>query len=80
MKRYLVLLLLVNHSCLDDVSTTYINTQTLMSNSRPKTAELAYRQKDAPYPGEGDIRGNPKVNDWYFITGFKLLIRLVSER
>jgi hypothetical protein len=65
---------------LDDVSTTYVNTNTLMNNSRPKTAELAYRQTDAPYPSEGDIRGNPKVKDWYFITGLKLLIRLGRER
>jgi hypothetical protein len=61
---------------LDDVSTTYVNTHTLMSNSRPKAAELAYRQTDAPYPTEGDIRGNPKVKDWYFMTGLKLLMRL----
>jgi len=65
---------------LDDVSTTYVNTQTLMTNKRPKTAELAYRQTDAPFPSEGDIRGNPKVKDWYFITGLKLLIRLGRER
>jgi hypothetical protein len=65
---------------LDDVSTTYINTQTLMSSSRPKAAELAYRQTAAPYPSEGDIRGNPKIKDWYFVTGLKLLIRLGRER
>jgi Domain of unknown function (DUF6089) len=65
---------------LDDVSKTYVNTQTLMTNSRPKTAELAYRQTDAPFPSEGDIRGNPKVKDWYFVTGLKLLIRLGKER
>jgi hypothetical protein len=64
---------------LDDVSKTYVNTQTLMTNSRPKTAELAYRQTTAPYPSEGDIRGNPKVKDWYFITCLKLLIRLGKE-
>ena len=65
---------------LDDVSKTYVKTQTLMTNSSPKTAELAYRQTDAPYPSEGDIRGNPKVKDWYFITGLKLLIRLGRQR
>jgi Domain of unknown function (DUF6089) len=64
---------------LDDVSKTYVKTQTLMTSSRPKAAELAYRQKTALYPSEGDIRGNPKVKDWYFITGLKLLIRLDKE-
>lgn len=64
---------------LDDVSKTYVNTQTLMTSARPKAAELAYRQTLAPYPSEGDIRGNPKVKDWYFITGLKILIRLGRE-
>lgn len=61
---------------LDDVSKTYVNTQMLLAASRPKAAELAYRQMQAPFPNEGDIRGNPKVKDWYFINGFKLLFRL----
>lgn len=61
---------------LDDVSTTYVNTQALLAASRPKAAELAYRQTQAPFPSEGDIRGNPKVKDWYFFNGFKLLFRL----
>lgn len=65
---------------LDDVSKTYVRTQTLMTNSRPKAAELAYRQTGTASPNEGDIRGNPKVNDWYFISGFKLLIRLGKEK
>ena len=65
---------------LDDVSKTYVNSQTPMTNSRPKTAELAFRQTDSSFPNEGDIRGNPKVKDWYFVTGFKLLIRLGKER
>jgi hypothetical protein len=64
---------------LDDVSTTYVNKQLLMVNSRPKAAELAYRQTNAPFPAEGDIRGDPKVKDWYFMTGLKLLIRLSQD-
>jgi hypothetical protein len=65
---------------LDDVSTTYVKRQTFMANSRPKTAELAARQTTGPYPNDGDPRGNPKVNDWYFFSGFKLLIRLGKEK
>jgi Domain of unknown function (DUF6089) len=65
---------------LDDVSKTYVNTNTLMANSRPQAAELAYRQTIAPFPSEGDIRGNPKTKDWYFVSGLKLLIRLGRVR
>jgi hypothetical protein len=61
---------------LDDVSTTYVDKGALMSSSRLKTVELASRQSKPPYPVEGDIRGNPKVKDWYFITSLKLLMRL----
>ncbi|MEI9807945.1 MAG: DUF6089 family protein [Bacteroidota bacterium] len=65
---------------LDDVSTTYVNSQELMANSKPKAVELAYRQSNSPYPGDGATRGNPKVKDWYFISGFKLLFRLGQDR
>ena len=65
---------------LDDVSTSYVNSQELMASSRPKAVELAYRQKNSPYPNEGDQRGNPKVKDWYFMSGFKLLFRLGKDR
>lgn len=61
---------------LDDVSKTYVNTLAFLAGSRPKAAELAYRHTLAPSPNEGDIRGNPKENDWYFISGLKLLLRL----
>lgn len=64
---------------LDDVSKTYVNPQTLMANSRPEAAELACRHMINPVPSDGDIRGNPKVKDWYYITGFKLLMRLGRE-
>lgn len=60
---------------LDDVSTTYVSNQTLLDNHRPKAAELAYRQAGIPLT-EGDIRGNPDVKDFYFISGFKWLLRL----
>ena len=51
-----------------------------MTNHQPKAAELAYRKTDVPFPTEGDIRGNPKVKDGYFITSLNLLIRLSRER
>jgi hypothetical protein len=64
---------------LDDVSKTYVNPQMLMTNSRPESAELACRQTGNNVPRDGDIRGNPKIKDWYYITGFKLLMHLGKE-
>ena len=61
---------------LDDVSKTYVNSEALMANSKPKSVELAYRQTDSPYPTEGSVRGNPKVKDWYFVSGMKLVFKL----
>lgn len=61
---------------LDDVSTAYVDPQKLLAAKGPKAVELAYRAKP-PFPqGEGDQRGNPGVNDWYFFNGVKILIRL----
>jgi Domain of unknown function (DUF6089) len=65
---------------LDDVSKTYANAETLMANSKPKSAELAFRQTNKPNPSDGDMRGNSKVKDWYFISSFKLLFRLGKDR
>jgi len=62
---------------LDDVSSTsYANPQTLLAQRGPTAVELAFRQNDIPAPNEGNIRGNPKVKDWYYMTGVKLLIKL----
>jgi hypothetical protein len=61
---------------LDDVSTTYVDPQKLLAAKGPKAVELAYRAKP-PFPqGEGDLRGNPNVKDWYFFNGIKLLVHL----
>lgn len=64
----------------DDVSTTYVSSQKFLDCNKLKTAELAFRQTDVPYPSEGDIRGNPDLKDWYFFSGLKLLIRLGHDR
>ncbi|HEY6506267.1 MAG TPA: DUF6089 family protein [Chitinophagaceae bacterium] len=65
---------------LDDVSTTYVNQEEMMTGNQQKSAELSFRQVNGPFPGAGATRGNPKVNDWYFISGFKLLFRLGNDR
>jgi hypothetical protein len=69
-----------NTDYLDDVSTTYVNQEEMMTGSQQKSAELSFRQVNGPFPGAGATRGNPKVNDWYFISGFKLLFRLGNDR
>lgn len=60
---------------LDDVSTTYVDAQQLLAARGPKAVEMAYRAKSPFSQHEGAIRGNPKVNDWYFFNGVKMLVR-----
>ncbi|MEP7110244.1 MAG: hypothetical protein ABI760_19770, partial [Ferruginibacter sp.] len=64
---------------LDDVSTTYVNPELLQVERGRIAAELAYRYNNNPASIEGRKRGNPKVKDWYYMTGFKLLIKLGGE-
>jgi hypothetical protein len=64
---------------LDDVSTSYVNPQILQAERGRIATELAYRQTTgygAGAPIDGRQRGNPKVKDWYYMTGIKLLIKL----
>ncbi len=64
---------------LDDVSREYVSAKVLAAQRGPKAAELAMRATPVPsshfLPSEGDIRGNPKENDGYFVNGFKLTYR-----
>lgn len=62
---------------LDDVSKTYIDPQVLLAAKGPKAVEMAFRS-DHPV-GPGEIRGNYKVSDWYFLSGVKLLMRLGKD-
>ena len=63
---------------LDDVSTTYVDPARLLVARGSKAVEMAYRA-ELPFPqSEGDQRGNPKVNDWYFFHGFKLIFRFIQ--
>lgn len=67
-------LLFTDH--LDDVSTTYADPQVLALARGPRALELANRQLQSPTTVLGRQRGNPEKNDWYFISGFKLLYRI----
>jgi hypothetical protein len=61
---------------LDDVSTTYANPVALQAERGRIAAELAYRYTNPPTAVEGKQRGNPKVKDFYYMTGFKVIVNL----
>ncbi|MBA3674390.1 MAG: outer membrane beta-barrel protein [Chitinophagaceae bacterium] len=66
---------------LDDVSTTYVDQNLLLSNSGPKAVELSFRSNELnkglqPYPADGTQRGDPKDKDWYYFTVLKASVAL----
>ena len=67
---------------LDDVSTTYIDQNVLLSERGAKAVELAFRGDEFPggtaYPPDGEGRGNPKQHDWYYTATIKCSIGLVN--
>ena len=69
---------------LDDVSTTYANPAFLNSEVGPKSVEMANRAKPVPgsnyLPKTGDMRGNPDVNDNYFMSSFKIIWHLQGRK
>ncbi|MEO5984612.1 MAG: DUF6089 family protein [Ferruginibacter sp.] len=68
------------HDYLDDVSTTYADSAILLAARGPEAVELAYRGDELPggfaYPNAGEQRGNSKLMDWYYMTGFRIAYRL----
>jgi len=68
---------------LDDVSTSYVDPNLLLTNRGPKALELAFRgaeiDKSATYPVIQTKRGEPKNKDWYYFTGITLSLRLPSN-
>lgn len=66
---------------LDDVSTTYIDHDLLLSKKGAKAVELSYRGDELKngvqsYPSAGKKRGNPVLKDWYYFTGATISFRL----
>jgi hypothetical protein len=63
---------------LDDVSTTYVDQATLLAAKGPEAVEMAYRGNQikggAPYPASGNLRGNSKNKDWYYMSGLRVAI------
>ncbi len=65
---------------LDDVSTTYVDRNTLLIKAGNDAVVLAFREDEvnvgATYPTEGTQRGNPKNKDLYFFTGLSFQFRI----
>jgi Domain of unknown function (DUF6089) len=65
---------------LDDVSTTFVDENLLLTNRGPKAVELAFRgdelKSGLTYPSDGAQRGGEKYKDWYYFGGINLAVRL----
>ena len=66
---------------LDDVSKTYVDQATLLSERGQLAVDMAYRADesghgDPVYPVDGTIRGGSKYKDWYYTQGITLFIGL----
>lgn len=65
---------------LDDVSTDYADSSILAGSRGAQSVALAYRGDElsggAGYPKAGAQRGNPKMKDWYYMTGIRISYHL----
>lgn len=65
---------------LDDLSSIYVDYNTLLQAKGSKAVEMAYRGDELPggqpYPGHGEQRGTPSEMDWYYFFGINFEIRL----
>jgi hypothetical protein len=64
---------------LDDVSTTYVDENTLLAEKGPEAVEMSYRGNEVKggnptYPVEGTLRGGSKYKDWYYFSVIKISI------
>ncbi len=68
---------------LDDVSTTYVDQNALLAAKGPLAVEMSYRggelkNGDPNYPPDGHKRGGAGAKDWYYFSGFSIIIGLNS--
>lgn len=65
---------------LDDVSTTYIDRNTLLTRKGQQAVDYAFRgdelKSPLPYPADGAMRGNSKRNDYYYYGQFRISFRM----
>jgi len=68
---------------LDDVSTTYVDRNLLAQKKGQQSVSFAYRGDELangdPYPVEGTRRGNPANDDWYYVAGISMRVRIVPK-
>ncbi len=64
---------------LDDVSSMYVDYNTLLQAKGQKSVEMAFRGDELPggqsYPGHGEQRGTPSEMDWYYFFGINFEIK-----
>ena len=65
---------------LDDVSSMYVDRNTLLQAKGAKAVDMAYRGDELPggqpYPAHGEQRGTPSEMDWYYFFGLNFEFRL----
>lgn len=70
---------------IDDISTTYVDKNTLLAERGPTAVEYAYRGDEfsaahgtgtSTYPAEGMPRGSAAHKDWYYFTGLTVSFNL----
>jgi hypothetical protein len=65
---------------LDDVSASYVDGAKLLAAKGSLAAALAYRGDELPggqaQPKEGEQRGTPTENDWYYYSGLTMEVKL----
>lgn len=65
---------------LDDVSTSYVDENILLTGRGPQAVNLAYRGDEVnsswEYPPDGEQRGTPTEMDWYYFIGIGMDIRI----
>jgi len=64
---------------LDDVSSVYVDQNTLLQAKGAKAVEMAFRGGELPggqsYPSHGEQRGTPTEMDWYYFFGINFEIK-----
>ena len=65
---------------LDDVSTSYIDENTLLATRGQQAVNLAYRGDEVNpswiYPPDGEQRGTPTEMDWYYFIGMSVDVKI----
>jgi hypothetical protein len=69
---------------LDDVSSTYADHDKLLAARGQQAVDLAFRGDELgtnqAYPHAGEQRGTPTENDWYYMLGLNMQVKLSAIR